>query len=65
MSALVQLRDWTDGNGNQGTRLYLWCPGCEDLHAVELQADPPLGVEPHGGRADDHAIDVEDGQEHE
>jgi Family of unknown function (DUF6527) len=33
------LRPWSAGEGRQGTRLYLWCPGCDDLHAVEV-TDP-------------------------
>lgn len=36
---VVVLRPWFDGNGGTGTSLYMWCPGCEDVHAVEV-AEP-------------------------
>lgn len=31
--AVAVLRHWRAADG-QGDRLYLWCPGCNDLHAV-------------------------------
>lgn len=31
-------RDWEDGQGRAGTMLYMWCPGCEALHGVEVNA---------------------------
>lgn len=34
-------RNWQSGDGSSGTRLYLWCPGCDDLHCVEV--DPKNG----------------------
>jgi hypothetical protein len=34
---VAQLRPWRAQDGREGTRLYLWCPGCEDLHAVEVK----------------------------
>lgn len=38
-SSFTRLRPWTASDGRSGARLYLWCPACEDLHAVEVQ-DP-------------------------
>ena len=32
----VQLRPWSTPDGESGVMLYLWCPGCEDLHGVEV-----------------------------
>lgn len=29
-------RAWSDNQGRSGTMLYLWCPGCDDLHGVEV-----------------------------
>lgn len=34
---LVVPRQWHSSDGRKGTRLYLWCPGCDDLHAIEIQ----------------------------
>jgi Family of unknown function (DUF6527) len=36
---VAQLRPWSSDDGTSGTRLYLWCPGCDDSHAVEV-AEP-------------------------
>lgn len=36
---IAKLRPWEDLDGNEGVRLYLWCPGCEELHAVEVEFD--------------------------
>lgn len=38
----TDLRTWRDSSGRTGTRLYLWCPGCDSLHAVEIEAEPVL-----------------------
>lgn len=32
-------RNWSTRDGRSGTRLYMWCPGCDDLHAVEVAND--------------------------
>lgn len=35
------LRPWTADDGRSGTKLYLWCPGCDTLHGVEVTGEPP------------------------
>jgi hypothetical protein len=35
---VAALRAWHASDGRHGTRLYMWCPGCDDLHAVEVSA---------------------------
>lgn len=37
----TQLRPWRAEDGRSGERLFLWCPGCDDLHAVEVK-DPAV-----------------------
>jgi Family of unknown function (DUF6527) len=27
---------WTAGNGGNGRRLFHWCPGCREIHGVEV-----------------------------
>ena len=39
MSEVAVLRRWSSEGGKTGARLYLWCPGCEDLHAAEVSAE--------------------------
>lgn len=34
---ITRLRSWRTADGRVGERLYLWCPGCDDLHAVEVK----------------------------
>lgn len=34
--AVTALRPWQAEDGRTGTMLYMWCPGCEDLHGVEV-----------------------------
>lgn len=34
---MTTLRPWRAADGRSGTSLYLWCPGCDDLHAVEVK----------------------------
>lgn len=31
-------RAWTTGE-KSGKKLYLWCPGCDDLHGVEVSGE--------------------------
>jgi hypothetical protein len=39
MKAIV--RPWTSSDGSEhGRLLYLWCPGCDALHGVELDKEP-------------------------
>lgn len=33
--AVTALRNWRSDH-ESGTRLYFWCPGCSDLHGVEV-----------------------------
>lgn len=33
---VATIRHWTADDGRTGERLYLWCPGCDGLHAVEV-----------------------------
>lgn len=35
---VAKIRPWASGD-RVGNRLFLWCPGCEDVHAVEV-TDP-------------------------
>lgn len=37
---VAQMRPWAASDASKGTRLYLWCPGCDDLHAVEVTEAP-------------------------
>jgi hypothetical protein len=37
----AKTRDWKDVTGDHGTMLYLWCPGCDDLHGVEVEQSAP------------------------
>lgn len=39
MSDVAVVRRWTAA-GRSGARLYMWCPGCEDLHAVVVEGEP-------------------------
>ena len=32
----TSLRPWRSDDGTSGTRLYLWCPACDDNHQVEV-----------------------------
>ena len=38
---VAALRSWHAEDGSNGQRLYLWCPGCNDLHAAEVGAGQP------------------------
>lgn len=40
MNPVGALRRWRTPDGKTGTRLYMWCPGCADLHAVEIEGQP-------------------------
>jgi hypothetical protein len=33
----TELRSWRDSEGKTGKRLFLWCPGCDSLHSVEVE----------------------------
>ena len=33
---VTALRPWRAEDGRTGTMLYMWCPGCDDLHGVEV-----------------------------
>lgn len=36
-----QLQDWSNTDGTRrGKVLFLWCPGCDELHSVETEAFP-------------------------
>ena len=36
-----QVREWRNAaNTEHGRMLYLWCPGCDSLHGVELDHPP-------------------------
>jgi uncharacterized protein DUF6527 len=37
---VAMLRHWRAADGREGDRLYMWCPACDDLHAVEVTAEP-------------------------
>ena len=37
---IAALRHWKASDGRSGTRLYLWCPGCDDPHAAEIAHEP-------------------------
>ena len=37
-SDVAVLRPWVAVGGDKGVRLYMWCPACEDVHGVELDA---------------------------
>jgi len=35
--AVIHLRPWADSTGGtSGTKAYLWCPACDDLHGIEV-----------------------------
>lgn len=34
MSTVATLRSYIDANGNTGSQLFFWCPGCDALHAI-------------------------------
>jgi len=37
----TDLREWSSMDGSQhGKILFLWCPGCDALHSVELEHSP-------------------------
>lgn len=37
----VEVRDWTSTDGTErGRNLFMWCPGCDSLHGVELIREP-------------------------
>lgn len=36
MTAIASLHPWRANDGRSGQRLYMWCPGCDDSHAVEV-----------------------------
>jgi len=31
-----QVRGWTNGE-DHGQLLYMWCPGCDDIHGIEIE----------------------------
>lgn len=33
---VAKLRPWSSDPSTRGDRLYMYCPGCDDLHAVEV-----------------------------
>jgi len=37
---IAKLRTWSAEDGRSGTLLYLWCPACDDAHAVQIDGEP-------------------------
>jgi len=39
LMVVANLRKWRADDGRHGTVLHLWCPGCNQLHAPEVEGD--------------------------
>ena len=42
MRVVAVVRHWRDAEGVTGSRLYLWCPACEEPHTPQIAGPEPL-----------------------